>query len=463
MSFVKQHMLTGYLKSALEISESYKEEGLIVEEYDYYNQCSSIISSISKDDSNIRLFDYYFFQLNKSNDLPRDIKKLYKLLQVDSNELLLTVKELNSICLRFSVNGSVIPEDKISVVSVLVGFFMFLVYMFDLCTCNKKLYVQDLVCTYKELDNIISSAKKKISGFSSDLKSLLESSFSDKPLPKGMKRVISADLDLASFQQYKLKHDFILSQYLLKSLLKDECSYYSPRTTASSHILASLMNELRDNDYNQEFTIEFFSLLRKRAYLIPYNGICITPSKIQFSIDLYERQLNGDNYLILITNRENISYYTFINLNKLYVVNTSPWLYDLCNFLYSFYKLKEVARGMYGEKFASDPLLIINFKIDRFLAENVGITKGQSSVYDEFVVESPYYWRYKGNSRKKIGNKSFYEHNKGEGSFVYISAFKRRLPDGCKASDEAKSMSKLYCIELKEDETLVSPFIRGSR
>ena len=82
-------------------------------------------------------------------------------------------------------------------------------------------------------------------------------------------------------------------------------------------------------------------------------------------------------------------------------------------------------------------------------------------MYEDFLVEIPYYWRYKGNVKSKPTNKSGFLKADNESSFIYVSAFKRKLPLGQKASDKAKELSEYYCIELEEDETLVSPFIRS--
>ena len=46
---------------------------------------------------------------------------------------------------------------------------------------------------------------------------------------------------------------------------------------------------------------------------------------------------------------------------------------------------------------------------------------------------------------------------------VKVNAFKRKLPSGSKRSDNADMLSKKYCIDLNEDETIVSPFERKQK
>ena len=189
-----------------------------------------------------------------------------------------------------------------------------------------------------------------------------------------MTRKFNVDkMSLAVFQNYKIKHDFILIQGLMKNLLSEECGYYSSRNAVCTNILSSLMSELRDNEFNLDLTTEFYSLLRRRSYLLPRSGITLKPKNIDFSIDLYERQYDGDNYIIAVTNLEDGSYFTFINLTRGFTVNNSPWLYDLCNFLYSFYKLETEALQLYGESYYNDPYLLLNFKFDDYLTSGVGL------------------------------------------------------------------------------------------
>ena len=470
MPIIKQSFPLKYIESALGIVDYINEEDSVgLEEHSYYSECCSMLDEVRPGPSPyLVLFDYYFFKYSKGDfDCSGDIKKLYKLHNIDHNDLLVYIKELLSYSIRvkdrYAEDSESVSDTALPCITIFLGFVVFLVYVFDLCTANKKLASPTTTCKFKDLDNYISYLAKKVPKFKKEIEmTFLLSLYGDEVLPAGMKRVFNVDkVSTATFQKYKLKHDYILIQHLIKSLLVEESSYYSARHCLDVHAIGSLMSELKENEFNLDLSTEFYVLLRKRAYLLPYNGISITPSKIEFSIDVYERQLDGDNYLIVITNKEEFSYFTFINLTKGYTVNNSPWLYDICNFLYSFYKLEGPALELYGESFTSDPLLVLSYKFDSFLSTGIETIKGRSDVYKDFIVESPYYWRYKGDERKRIDNKSFYKESTGETSFKYISAFKRGLPSGYKASDDAKSVSKLYCIELKDGETLVSPFVRS--
>lgn len=474
MPVVKQSQPRKYIEN-LDTFLSLDFKGMTIQEFDYYNECCKHLSSKGLYTNEFaRLFDYFLFVYCKSDkDLSKDIKMQIKSMNLDSNDLLVYIHRLTSSLIRLSVDmKKYLSELVLCVAVVLNSFKLFLMYGFDITYSGKKLLYDEGVGKYKDLDDIISLLAEKDDNFSKDLVLLLlkdtereKSGILDSLKGKVLKDTVEG-VDFALFQKAKFKYDYLLLQYLIGSLLKDEYSYYSKKLSLKTHILSSIMCECVEGEYNLELTSEFYTLLRKRAYLIPSSGINLNPSDIGFNLDIYERQFNGDNYLVIITTveLEEISYFTFINLSKGYTINNSPWLYDICNFLYSFYRLDEYAQDLYGEEYSNDPRIVLSFKTEGFFSEGVHVIKGKSKVYDDFIVESPYYWRYKGSSLSKPQKKKdFLEDIHKNEKFIYISAFKRKLPDGSRASKEALELAKVYCLELGEGETLVSPFIRVDR
>ena len=345
-------------------------------------------------------------------------------------------------------------------------FKLFLYYVFDLCFDNSKIFVGNLRFKYGDLDNILTVIRQVDKQFDDVYTGAMIYKGLAKPLPKGAKYKPLKDDDLAVFQRIRFKYDYILVQKLFKELMPEEFGYYNSRFNMMDFIISNILAELEESEFNMELSPSFYSLLRKRAYLIPKNGINLKPSRFNLDLDLYERQLNGDNYLIVIQNIEHVSHVTLINLTKEFTVSTNALMYDVCNFLYSFYKLNDYAESMFGESYANDPRILVSFKTDNMFSQPFMVIKGKSEDYSYYDIESPYYWRYKDKGRNKLpsqNSKSFLKSlEKEEGSFIYVSAYKRKLPIGQRASEKAKEMAKFYCVELEDNETLVSPFIRNS-
>ena len=86
--------------------------------------------------------------------------------------------------------------------------------------------------------------------------------------------------------------------------------------------------------------------------------------------------------------------------------------------------------------------------------------------FKEFVydVYEPSYWKYKGllkpNSKSEVGEKSSSLLAEKK---IKINAFKRKLPSGSVRSKQAEDLAKKYCIDLKDDETIVSSFERKQK
>ena len=439
-----------------------------------YGECKAYVGQGGVTDNLDRLFDYFYFNvynIKDNKDFSSNIKKIIKSLGIDSYYLLEGIYVLNSYivreCREYIDTVSNLSNEWLIIRWTANYFKLFLYYCFDICFGGKSISCPSFSCKYKELDDPLGFSIKKIKGFKDNLNTLLLGIDAIKNgkvasvLANGLKAKIDIEkVELGVFQKIRLKYDFIFLDHLVKKLLPEESSYYLSRFRYSQFIFDSIRSELIDSECNIELHYNFYRLLKKRAYLIPHSGISISPSSLGMSLDIFERQFNGDNHLVIISNFKDsdTSFFTVINLSKEYVVSNSTCLYDIVNFLYYFYKLDEYAVE-FGDNYTSDPHLLLSYKTNNFLDSGMLVIKGTASTYTDFVVEVPYYWRYKGKARNPIKKKEFLDYC-SKGSFEYISAFKRRLPSGSVASEKAKDLAKYYCIELEEGETLVSPFIR---
>ena len=183
MSIFKQSFPKCFVESADAISSSGKKENIMISEHDYYNECCNILSDANLNSKIfIRLFYYYMFEYPSIKDCSRDIKKMYKVFNIDSNQLLIYIKDLISVCVRQNKDHfEAISTEKIPTLSILIGFYCFLIYSFGLCTSNKKFYSADVVCKYKDLEASIKYMVKHKPGFSSDLELMvLKTKYSNK-------------------------------------------------------------------------------------------------------------------------------------------------------------------------------------------------------------------------------------------------------------------------------------------
>lgn len=449
MSIFKQSYSKTYIKAMLAVVEKIKNlRGIEIEEHSYYNECVRMMSNVNMNVDGIDvLFDYYYFKYGFSEkDCSKDLKVLFKEYKVSPDDILLYVKSLSSYCLRLEdFPNKYYSEKLMPCVSLLSGFCVFLIYSFDIAFSNKKLELKDIKCKFRDLDCVVDFISSKNRIFKNKLdKTLISLSCNNIDL---CGKKFEIDIELLPSQKYHLKHDIILMQSLLNKLLCEENDVYLGRFKLNDYILDSISSNIKEQIFNYELSNEFYSLLRKRAYLIPSSGVSISYN--EFEIDLFERQLDGNNYLVCIVNKKDHSYFTIINLTESFTLNVNPFLVELCSVLCSFYKMSDKPVPS-----------VLNFKMDRFISDGAESIETFIVNQEDIVVKSPYYWR--------LSNKDYTSGLSVEGlkmprSEVYISAFKRKLPSGYKASDEAVSMSKLYCIDLEEGETLVSPFIRNSK
>lgn len=466
MSVIKQSIPRKYMMNLKELIDS--KEISDYDEYECYSECCNLL--IQKDlysNPYNELFDYFSFKFVNISDCSSDVKKIFKRNKIDSNKLLIYIYRITSIIVKYKQHRVGTLDDKVLVTSITLNSYkLFLMYCFDIVYGNKRVSINGEIKKYKDLDTSIELVNKSSKTVKTGIQALMLSinPITNEERNRGVARkdFDIKDSDIALFQKTIFKYEYILLMYLIDNILVEEKHHYLNTDLFDFHVLGSLISELRDYEFCRELSEEYYTLLKKRAFLIPKNGISINPKQIGFGLDLFERQFDGDNYLVVITRIKNLNYYTIINLNKEFCINNSPYLYDICNFLYSLYKLDDYAESIYGKEFSDNPHMLLSFKTDSFITEGVHIIKGKSDVYSDFTVEIPYYWRYRAKVKTPSQSKKDFLNSIKEGnSFVYISAFKRSLPVGRKASARAIELSKFYCLELEENETLVSPYVRS--
>ena len=458
MSVVKQ----SYPRS---VYSNYKVNGLSEEE-EYFEISKKLLKEGLLEGNYSKLFDYFFFSyLRNSKDCSKDIKSLVKKFNIGYEDLLLYNQKLCSVVLgvideNFNIDKSIkfTPELAIDC------YRLFLCYAIDIAFGNKKFNYFGINGKMSILDDPVGLLMTKfpsgVKHFNYFLRDMLGKKIGGSSTTELLK-----NLELPLFQRYRLKYELLTLGYLIDNLIKEENKAYKECADYRSYFISCLISEFSINEYSLELTSEFYTLLKKRAYLLPHGGISLEGKSPSLTLDVYERQFNGDNYLVIVcasNSSINSNYYTFINLTRQFTVNNNPYLYDICNFLYAFYKLEDSALELYGEGFIKNPNLLFSYKANSILFNKVTVVKGTSDAYKEFTVGVPYSWNNREKSVKKYDSKEF--HSRGNaGDFTYISAFKRKLPMGQKASDNAKELAKVYCIDLGKDETLVSPFIRGGK
>lgn len=215
-----------------------------------------------------------------------------------------------------------------------------------------------------------------------------------------------------------------------------------------------------------------FSTLRERKYLLPKTGVIVLPDKFENDSSLV---LEGYDNLIgyyicqLVNNTVDKHFNLFslkTNISNVYIIDVS--LLSLFNLYEVPYAPAYKSRVILKEN--TDGLRWLNME-DVFKAaydDNDSVVKriyGNNYVFEEINVKvlKPNYWKYKEDCI--VTERKGHNINKNllAEKIVKVNAFKRKLPSGSKRSDNADMLSKKYCIDLNEDETIVSPFERKQK
>lgn len=215
-----------------------------------------------------------------------------------------------------------------------------------------------------------------------------------------------------------------------------------------------------------------FSTLRERRYLLPKNGAIVIPEEAPKESSLI---LEGYDDLIgyYICQLVDNSVDKHFNLFFLTSCTSNVYIADVnLSCLFNLYGVK------YADKYKSKTIL--NSSVDglRFMkmedifkaAYDINM-EGTIKIYGNnylsedlnITVLKPSYWKYKEDYI--VTERKGHNINKNllAEKIVRVNAFKRKLPSGSKRSDNANMLSKMYCIDLNEDETIVSPFERKQK
>lgn len=438
--------------------------------YDVYIESAALLQDNNLLDDTLKsLYDYLTLvivdDIKDNIDITKKLKKLYKNLNISDENYLLHLKQVVNVVHRaYEMDNETDGlENRLVAQRVIVAIYYFiLIYMFDLCNQNKKITIGNKQITYGnlfELENLITNNTL------AEKSAVATSIAAIQHIPYDIVLKNLNQVNYATSIKYKTQFELPLINMLLHNLLsRDEFSNYCKSLTVGIAVSNALVQEFKEEEDTVELVPKLYELLRHRAYLIPHCGISLVPSSMEVSMDVYERQYNGDNYLIIFVKLNKATEFTghlLINLNKQFMLSTFPYVYDIISFLYNFYKLEEKALDKFGIEYSSDPKLYYSYNIIQFI-DPKKVIKGKSATYKDFTIEVPYYWRYKDTAKKyKVLNKEqFLDAIRKGNKEVYISAFKRKLPSGFKPSNESIEMAKVYCLDLEPGETLVSPHIR---
>lgn len=211
--------------------------------------------------------------------------------------------------------------------------------------------------------------------------------------------------------------------------------------------------------------------LRSRDYILPSNGVILKIMVGNNDISDYIIEDFDDVVGAFICQMSSINGYKRIDMIFLTANVSNIFVPTICTMaMLNLYNVKPVDRhgnftielvDLY--KFISDIMI-------RAASENPNeyelgyITANYKFEEVAYDVYEPSYWKYKGllksNSKLKEGEKpsSLLAEKK-----IKINAFKRKLPSGSVRSKQAEDLAKKYCIDLQDDETIVSSFERKQK
>lgn len=439
---------------------------------DYYFSCIQEINRIGSNSKFEKVFDFYMYSVLTSMgvDISSRVKKLIKSLKITSDELVLYSMQIKSLCSNLLCANSkylhqsypleglygCVDDNSFCCAFILLKYNLFLVFTLDVVFGNKKIFALGKNLKYKDLNNFDTyRSNKNVSGLLSRL----------------AKQRGESSITISNYDILNVKTTFLASEYILNNTIKEELSHYK-YDGLSWKFITTLFSFNISHEKDCSISDLFLNLLKRRRYLIPNKGIHISVEKDNVNMDVFERILDGDVYIIcLILSPKNseldlgneVLNTVIINVTKGYSISNGFSLYQCCNTLYKFYGLDKYASEIYGELYIKDPIMYYSLDVGRILKgqnEGVSVYKGTSTIYDDYFVEIPYYWRYKENNYHKNIKDSLPNRVQKQDVEVYVFAYKRKLPIGQKASDEAIELAKRYSIVLEEGETIVRPFVR---
>lgn len=219
-----------------------------------------------------------------------------------------------------------------------------------------------------------------------------------------------------------------------------------------------VVNDIEDNIFSYLVKDDLSDLYR-RKYIVPRGGILLKFKECGYDLENIIAEGYDDliGYYIfslqLLPGRSGFSYFNLTgNFNSVVTLNHN------LNAMFDFYGVHgRVQNGR--ERFT---ILNLNKIADNLINDSRPELNCYYADKVNYEIMLPEYWKYKNN--KHINQKKDGEHNKPMVSkMIKINAFKRKLAEGQHRSFDAETLAKKLCIELKDDETIVSPFERKQK
>ncbi len=207
-----------------------------------------------------------------------------------------------------------------------------------------------------------------------------------------------------------------------------------------------------------KFAMKFFGktadILKKRKFFIRERGVSVwlTKSLVGVSNICIKEIHESDRHLIWIQYLMDIGHYRefYLDIENINVVHlqATTWQ-DYIVLLWVLYWIglqNEMEQNVREQDNDADQLLKKTYNFLGCLAEDSNL-----------VYEDPEGWNYECKSRpaKQKGDKQSIGKKQ-----VTVGRYVRRLPNGAKASEEAKAYAKQFCLELEDGYTFVNEFTR---
>lgn len=214
-----------------------------------------------------------------------------------------------------------------------------------------------------------------------------------------------------------------------------------------------------------------FRGLRDRKYILPNKGVILKcaelPSESSLVLEGYDELLGY--YICQLVDEETNKYFNMFLLKSDTANVCIPSASLLC--LYNLYKIDspksdstEVIFNDTTEGFRIYDMSTIFNATYNGDTDNYEEIKCVNCICENVTLEvlQPSYWKYRdkessGHNLVRPSSDLFAE------KMISIGAFKRKLPDGSQRGEQVEQLAEKYCINLKEGETIVSPFERRQK
>lgn len=235
--------------------------------------------------------------------------------------------------------------------------------------------------------------------------------------------------------------------------------------------LKRILNEFVEFKFSSLVTGCDFNGLRDRKFILPNKGVMLkceeAPKNSSLVLEGYD-ELLGYYICQLVYNGKDEYFDMF--LLKSSVSNVCDLSVSLLN-LYNLYKINSPKSDFTEMVFSNTSEGFRMFDMDSIFTATYADTEDDmeniryyNCICEKVTLEilQPTYWKYKDrnyntNLKTRPSSDLFAE------KMISIGAFKRRLPDGSQRGEQVEQLAEKYCINLKEGETIVSPFERRQK